>query len=389
MKPIVGAAVPPAASWDLATDTSSKTLNISGTADLEVTPDAAPGFAYNPYHYIQFGTADNNGIVDFDKAIAAAPHATGIMIRPYWKDLESSSGVYTFTFLRSVLDWCDSNGKHLVVMPIDKTFANGDGTTHPLPSYLSAYEVTNTGGGYTAIRWDATVVTRYKALLAAIANEVQTYSSGSKYQWFEGIATQETALSLTSSQYASLNYIPADYADTYIDIFDTAYGYFPDRRLFWFSNFIPSRTISGVSYPGGPQIDRVVSESYAAHANICFGGPDYWPLSAAGDSLRTNFYPKLRANKDVLPLFIGFSPPSYQQGITMQALFDMCVPDIFPNFIFSRYVVGTTGKNFINDMAPVIENDPTFNSESWSSGTDLLADSLISIRTDAGDAITV
>lgn len=363
MKPIIRQAQPVSSFVDAAGSAFNKA---EASGDGEVIPNDPGGFVYNAYHYIHFdignqtyGTATSA----MDKAIAAAPSTVGVVVRRYWKDLESSSGVYTFSEITSLMSWCSTNNVQLSIMPITKTFQNGDGANNnPLPAYLASLAIANIDGAYTAPMWNATILARYNALINALAAHLQGLGT---YAHFESISTQETAPSLGANALALHDYSPITLGDNMIAIFDNMATAFPNRRGWFWANFIPSANDpeTGISIPGQPQITRIVTESWNANSNIILGGPDYLPV--ASNPLNDRFYPIMRSLKDTCPLFIRFSTPSYAvAGYTMSQLFTKCLTDIYPNIIISQYKV-TSGQNFPNDMAPVIEAHPTFNIEVW------------------------
>ena len=131
-------------------------------------------------------------------ATAIQPGVIGIVKRYPWASLEPTQGNYDFSVLASDLAWAAANGMHLIAMIEDKTFLS----RHPNPAYLDAYTGRNVYGGYTMARWDPVVVTRFNALVKALGAQFDSN------QWFEGIATQESATSMSGSAMNALGYTP-------------------------------------------------------------------------------------------------------------------------------------------------------------------------------------
>jgi hypothetical protein len=90
---------------------------------------------------------------------AVQPGVVGIVKRYTWAVLEPSQGNYSFAGIQSDLAWAAANGMHMIFIIEDKTFV----MERPSPSYLGAYTPRNRTGGYTVVRWNTTVVTRFNA----------------------------------------------------------------------------------------------------------------------------------------------------------------------------------------------------------------------------------
>jgi hypothetical protein len=148
------------------------------------------------------------------------PGVVGLVKRYTWRALEPSQGKYNLAGMQADLAWAAANGKHMIFIIEDKTFT----MERPDPSYLDKYTPRNRAGGYTVVRWNPTVVTRFNALVKAIGAKFDSNKN------FEGIATQETALGLDSSTLKQFGYTPEKYRDAYINILSAAAQSMPTSR---------------------------------------------------------------------------------------------------------------------------------------------------------------
>lgn len=165
-------------------------------------------------HWIVMGeNADSQALMQ----TAIQPGVIGIMKRYAWYSMESTQGVYNFSELKSDLAWAQAHGMRMIAMVEDKTF-NG---LKAGPSYLNAYEAKNNMGGYTIVRWNATVVARYNALIKALGAQFDKDAN------FEGIATQESALSLDPAPLKQFHYTPQAYRDALISELSAASASLP------------------------------------------------------------------------------------------------------------------------------------------------------------------
>jgi hypothetical protein len=139
------------------------------------------------------------------------------------------------------------------------------------------------GGGYTMIRWNPIVVSRFKALVTAMGTRFDSHKA------FEGIATQETAPSLSSTVLSAHAYTPEKYRDAYIAMLTTAGAAMPTSRVFWFMNFMPGKNEYLASIAAA-----VVGKG------VVMGGPDVWPDNKA---LQTRTYPLYDQFYGKMPMF--------------------------------------------------------------------------------------
>ena len=93
----------------------------------------------------------------------------------------------------------------------------------------------------------------------------------------EGIATQETSLSLDPPVLKANGYTPEKYRDAYINTLTAASKSLPTSRVFWFMNFL----VGNQAYLG-------TIANAVASKGVVLGGPDVMPDNSA---LVTRVYP--------------------------------------------------------------------------------------------------
>lgn len=154
----------------------------------------SPNTTLAQYQTLLAGTALSSSQPGWDSRIKGA-----VCLR-YWKDFETSKGVYDWTFFDGLLAACSANNKKLMIRIVDHAF----GTTNPLsavPSYLQSegltYVSSNPNAG--AATWRSDCLT-YK--LNAFNAIVDRYGEDSTLVGFVG---EETAMGTG---------LPADYSAT-------------------------------------------------------------------------------------------------------------------------------------------------------------------------------
>jgi hypothetical protein len=249
--------------------------------DCHTQPHSARKF--HPGHYVALSRS--NTFQDLGEALPVG--ITGIQIRYLWKDLEPEQGVYDFSKIHADLRSAEEYGAQLVVMLEDKTF-NGD---MPAPAYLRASAVANRNGGFTIIRWDPVVIERLHALIAALGREFDCHPR------LEGLALQESALSLQDAALSANAYTPDKYAAALEQILVSAAASLPQSQVFWYMNFLP----------GNQRLLVQVAENAAA-AGVAMGGPDILPDNSA---LAERTYPFYAQFRDRMVLFGSMQNDSY------------------------------------------------------------------------------
>jgi hypothetical protein len=282
-------------------------------------------------------------------AASITPGVKGFMKRYQWKELEPTQGNYNFSEIQADLTWCAANGMQLIVMVEDKTF---NGPT-PAPPYLAKYAMPNLLGGYTMIRWNSIVVTRFNALVKALGTKFDSNKA------FEGIATQETAPSVSGTALKANGYTPEKYRDAYISVLTSAAASMPTSRVFWFMNFIPGNN------------DYIGSVATAvAPKGVLMGGPDVAPDNTA---LQTRTYPFYDKFYGKMPLFGQIEGMCYEhlhetsgyrtKYWTMTELYNFAKTELHANYMFwvRLPVPDPADSNDYFDAVPVIAKYPTIN----------------------------
>jgi hypothetical protein len=301
---------------------------------------------YHPGHY----TIITNGVdAQAFMATAIQPGMVGIVRRYSWRSLEPTQGVYDFSVIKSDLAWATAHGMHFVVTITYKTtVAEKDG-----PAYLDAYEIRNQSGGYTLELWSPVVISRYNALIKALGAQVDSTSS------FEGLANQETALSVDSATLKALGYTPELYRDALINMLSAATVSLPTSRVFWYMNFL----VGNQSYIG-------TIAAAVAPLGVVMGGPDDWPDN---QSLETKAYPYYTQFAGKMPLFIqvegtNYAEPHKTSGYTtkdwtMLELYEFALTNLHVNYIFWMHVPKPANAAAYDwfDALPVIAAHPTLN----------------------------
>jgi hypothetical protein len=253
-------------------------------------------------------------------ATALQPGMVGIAKRYSWRSLEPKQGVYDFSAIKSDLAWAAANGTRLVAVIDYKTFV----AEKAGPAYLDGFEFPNKAGGYTLELWAPVVVTRYNALIKALGAQVDSNSN------FEGLANQESALSLDSATLKSLGYTPEKYRDALISMLKASSMSLPTSRVFWYMNYL----VGNQSYIG-------TIAAAVAPLGVVMGGPDVWPDN---QSLETMTYPYYSQFAGKMPLFIqcediNYAQPHKTSGYTttdwtMLELYGFALNKLHVNYMF-------------------------------------------------------
>ena len=148
------------------------------------------------------------------------------------------------------------------------------------------------------------------------------------------MALQETAFGLSREVLKSTGYSVDAYAGVYLDIFREVQRRSegtlarPGKRVFWHQNYPLDGVIEAVA-------NRVIEEQLTC---MVFGGPDCWPTSK---KLIDDVYPRYELYRGKFPMFIGMSPPSYQEQILpdgtrmpMEDVYRFAVDRLYANYVF-------------------------------------------------------
>lgn len=254
-------------------------------AEPAVESGSAPVIEKHPGHYISMNRFDDQAAM----INAIRPGVAGLQKRYTWAELEPAFDRYDFSGLRSDLDLLAGQGMRLVVFVEDKSF-NGH---YPTPVYLQAdYTPANRNGGYTALRWHPYVLKRFRQLIAALGDRFDTHPA------FEGVALQESSLSLGDDVLDTYGYTPEVYRDALIDAITAARESLPTSQVFWYMNFLPR----GQNY-----ITDIANR--AAELGVAMGGPDVLPDAESLQRLVYPFYPEFAGR---MVLFNSMQYDSYR-----------------------------------------------------------------------------
>ena len=311
--------------------------------DIDPPPTAQRKF--NPGHYISMNRWDDQGHM----IEALKPGVMGLQKRYMWKELETGFDKYDFSAIESDLDLLASQGSHLVVFVEDISFTE----EMPTPGYLhDQYTIRNNHGGYTTMRWSPYVVERFSKLIAALADRFDTHAA------FEGVAIQESALSLASSDLDAYGYTPELYRDALIDVITAARDACPNSQVFWYMNFLPRRQ---------GYIADIANAAVAAE--VAMGGPDVKPDDY---SLKTHTYPFFTDFNGKLTLFNSMQFNSYRhlhtdtsfpsKYWTMDELFEFAQDQLHVRYLFWNRVVKSDPADSYNwtHALPVIDATANF-----------------------------
>lgn len=273
------------------------TLAIAGTpahaVALESSADCKPLQSpvpeaqrkFHPGHYVAVGRIEARNL----RAAAATPGISGVQRRYRWAQLEPEQGRYDLSAIVHDLRIASAAGVQLVAMIEDKTF---DGTV-PTPAYLrdDGHTLHGPRGGIAA-RWDPVVVDRFTKLMAAIG------ASFDCHPHFEGVALQETALSLDPATLRAAGYSADKYRDALIRILRATAAGVPRSRVFWYMNFLPGNQ---------GYLDDIALA--VVGTGVVMGGPDILPENSA---LAQRVYPIYSRFEGRLKLFGSMQHDSYR-----------------------------------------------------------------------------
>lgn len=236
-------------------------------------------------HYLAF--LDRYTPDQVKAVVEATPESEGVMVRFDWNALEVGPRRYDFSTLLQWLDWCALRGKLLIPMFEDKSFG---GRPNPVPTHLQQHTAKNRTDGWSAIRWNPTIVEEYSRLL-------ERASRYAAHPAWEGVLMMETAPSLDTAVLTATNYTPESYAAACHEVISRTNG-----RVFWQANFIPPRNESLIS-------EVMLRFSGGVHV----GGPDCLPNNKP---LQDRAYPQWRQFDEN---FVGMSLPTYSvEGMTIE-----------------------------------------------------------------------
>jgi hypothetical protein len=219
---------------------------------------------FHPGHYITTSgnNVDETAIGNVVNYVNARSYLKGVVIRPFWNQLEGALGVYDFSLIDYALANLNSD-KYLWVQLQTAIFNSpGSDASDLLPAYLTTG--TYDGGAYddgTDVKtkvWNEAVMDRKIALIEALADSYNTHPN------FEGIVTGETAMSLSTNEGTS-NYSPTALSTQLQRLFPAARAAFSKKQLLLYANYISG---SG----GSSKFPEILSA--ARTSDYVLGGPD-------------------------------------------------------------------------------------------------------------------
>lgn len=304
---------------------------------------------YNPGHYLAVNQHyDLNEFEFLDE-----PAVVGINKRYNWRDLEPDSGVYDFSEILHDLDLLKTYDKKLIVFFIDKSF---DGS-QIMPDYLSEHTIVE-NKIVVSNRWDSYIVERMLLMADTLASLIDSTD------YFEGIAIQESALSLSKEALDMNNYTPEAYRDALILTLNGLSERFTNSRVFWYMNFFPWKQ---------DYLYEVIDNLTYDNPVIC--GPDILPYRVGLERIT---YPVYYHYYGKIPLGCSVQWSGYQHHkndttineeslhpegyIKMEEIYKFGRDSLKLNYIFWQYINYLGGdKNNIYDAMELIRKDPVFN----------------------------
>ncbi len=313
-------------------------------------PDAtasSTALKFHPGHYVALNRTDD---IDVMRALQQTG-IRGVQKRYTWAQLETVLDRYDFSAIESDLAVVADLGLQLVVFIEDKTFTD----EKPTPAYLhDGFTLPHTDGkGWIAKRWDPFVSARFSRLLSALGARFDPHPH------FEGVALQESALSLSTATLRTQHYRARAYRDALVDTLLTARRAMPSSQVFWYMNFLP----------GDQTLLADIARTVAPH-RIAMGGPDILPDQRA---LRRLSYPLYRQFQGEMTLFGSMQFMSYSHPRaagspgapywSMEDLFLFARDELHVDYIFwnRKHWQHPEGSYDWRDALAVIRKYPHFN----------------------------
>ena len=275
-----------------------------------VAPQSDAERKFHPGHYVTIGRHELRSGVNVNAVLGRG--VTGVQLRYAWADLEPEEGRYDFSQIERDLEAVGRAGLQLVALIQDKSFNE----EVPTPAYLRGEHTLRGKGGYTAARWDPVVVDRMNRLVEALGRSFDCDAH------FEGIAFQETALSLDEQALQQAGYSPAKYRDAIERTLAAATRSLPRSRVFWYMNFLP----------GQQQYIAEIAERVAG-SGVVMGGPDVLPDNPA---LTRRTYPLYERFSARMKLFGSMQHDSYRHPRAARAPDDDEYWSMEDLFVFAR-----------------------------------------------------
>ena len=341
------------------------------------------GKKYNPGHYVTIANYNSKLLDDTAASSTDGPAfmqtmknsgVKGIMVRYYWKDLESTKDNYTqLSRVKKHLDLAHSYGLKFIILIEDREY---DGRPSPLPAYLMAnddYYYRNVTGSYNATLWNNFVHERLKALVRELGTKFDSHPA------LEGVGFQETATNMGSNTVTTPAYDPVLFKEKIISLLNTASAALPKSNVFWYMNYMAP------GYSDGKFLNNIITQEFlgeigdlmASKENVIIGGPDIKPEDESLVKRAMPLYPRFHENGS--KLFGSFQNDSYREihatatRSMYQTLYwtplEMYVygrDNFHVQYMFWNYKTWLTpgmpaGEYRWEDAIPVIKANPVFN----------------------------
>ena len=294
----------------------------ASTACRSTAPQSETERKFNPGHYVTIGRQELRSGVNVNAVLGRG--VTGVQMRYAWADLEPEEGRYDFSAIERDLATVGRARLQLVALIQDKSFNQ----EVPTPAYLRDEHTLRGKRGYTAVRWDPVVIERMDRLVAALGRAFDCNPH------LEGIAFQETALSLDEATLQQSGYSPEKYRDAIERTLAAATRSLPRSRVFWYMNFLP----------GQQQYIAEIADRVAG-SGVVMGGPDVLPDNPA---LTRRTYPLYERFSRRMKLFGSMQHDSYRhprvaraQGgdeyWSMEDLFMFARDELHVDYVFWEY----------------------------------------------------
>lgn len=242
------------------------------------TATVAGAMSWHPGHYIASGIAPtDSALTELINYANAAAHLRGVVVRLYWRDLETARNTYDFSRVINALGALAAD-KYLWLSFEATQFNTGNGTVYTnrvAPDYLLASEFDGgvyydpkggpppTKGDLMIKLWNAAVVTRKSALVAGLQAAL-TAAGTTLAEKFEGIVVGETATGLANNESTS-GYTETGFRDQLVILIPAARSAMPTKQILMQMNFLS---------PTNRTSDLQAIADQARTSKCCLGGPD-------------------------------------------------------------------------------------------------------------------
>lgn len=283
---------------------------------------------FNPGHYIQAVYNSSGAIQNWSNIITEITnhlYLQGVQLRYHWRDLETADGVYDFSDIRSRANDLKAIGKRFIILIDIKNGLNGATVLDTVPDYIKnggSYDggqftyktaANPTGAGTTIKLYNSNVLTKFKALLAALAVEFDSNNLLESVGISDTYPEQPLDPLLATSNELKEPFI-SDWFTNLLNIDTAANSYFAKTSIYQNCNyprdnltsFVPSLISAGISLgcknvmPDEPTLNGVAGgsdgvyeyfssakDNVARFCTIDSGDYDYTNLAGSGGSVPT------------------------------------------------------------------------------------------------------